>query len=380
MLRNVAVIARRGEALRGQVRALHKKDAGSVAFRGQRGRPVDVEYRQALSSIEDEKTQELFGVDHLPWVHTVKDPLTSGRLDPEHHLLQELPVYSQIPDVRNDWGHHARQGVPRKIAEPHELMFHWGQSQNYYLGAYPNKDAAAPGEYWKSVLSKQLPTGMHWERSKARAGQLQGGPFGLPGDDYNTLEGVPPLISALGWRALKYDTHEPLVRALNEALPALHRNAATDVQTITNLGKQGVSELAAEHEGLCIFYKSVRPRGNVIRDGLAQELSAAFGSLEELRAGFVAKAGEADGFVYLVYNTDTLTFSLLATDKGTSPREQSLFNVPLLACPLQPAAWNTDWDSKEEFAARFLDVADWEFVTSVIAHARNEPQPEPLVF
>eukprot|EP01062_Namystynia_karyoxenos_P083453 TRINITY_DN959_c8_g1_i1.p1 TRINITY_DN959_c8_g1~~TRINITY_DN959_c8_g1_i1.p1 ORF type:complete len:438 (+),score=169.60 TRINITY_DN959_c8_g1_i1:116-1315(+) len=351
-------------------------------------RSQGVEKMAAYSEAADEKTQELFGVDHLPWVHVVKDPVTTGRGDPEHHLLWERPVYSQWPDPRNDWVHRWRQGTVEKLPKAEQFMksFKPGQAHKHYLGCYPDSSANNPGDFWKSFLSKQLHSGMEWERSKERALTRYGGVFALPGDDYNTLQGVLPLLSPMGWRQIKYCIHEPIVRQLNAALPeTLRTNPANDLENvISSFGGSNpeVESLACRHEAFCVFYKSVRPQGNVLRPELAAEIASAFGSVDGFKAEFI-KAGEAlegDGFAWLALDHSSNSLKVVALSCGVSPRQSGGGLVPLLCCPLHEGCWGTDWDGRGEFLRAFFGVVDWEFLLQALAHARGQPAPEPLVF
>lgn len=410
-----------------------KKGGGWACGGDRRG---ECELWQTANNSVDEKVVELFGHDIWPWVHVPAGSQELGTAgNGEYHIRWEQAVYSQMHDVRNDLVHHQVESSPhRMVNPPQDVLFAWDSAdpehapsyvtntsgpQQVYYGAYPDRYGHNPGKYWEQLLNNKgaVQTRMLWDQSKKRTQARWGGHFVLPGDEWNTIEGVKPLLSALGWRNLKYNHHETLVKELNAALPpALKNNAYLDMPTcLKHLDFNHFAELRAlamEHFGLCIFYRSIRPRGGIMRAEVGEELVQNFGSvngfIDQMYEAGVSYDGEGDcdgAFLWLLQEYDgggenTLhgsgsseyALKIVVSEKGETPyaaleRQDGDFGRafdealhPLMACPLGKSAWGTDYDSRDEFLARFFDVIDWDHAHLERNATRRLDPPQQLMF
>ncbi|KAJ9446990.1 Superoxide dismutase [Diplonema papillatum] len=339
---------------------------------------VDHENLLGTTDEQDERVEQLFGVDHHAWVRPVKDASNECKVDPERRVLWEQALYSQCPDLRNDYLHIWSQGVPQKVSGKN-LWGNFGSKYvDYYAGMYPNRDEKSPGQYWKNMCDQHLHSHVVWSQEKAKELERFGGAFGLPTDDYQTHNGVMPFLSANAFRQFKYRIHEPIVRELNQLTDG-GKGTVTDLLRNTT---GDLRRLAVEHQALTLFAKSMYPRGGALRSEFADILAVDLGGKEKVVEKMLEAAlclTEVDGFVWLAIQhgkDDKLVVT--ATTGSDHPTYHS--STPIAALVVKKEIWSIDYDNVQEYAERFISVFDWDFAYRAYCHALKLPPPEPLVF
>ena len=233
-----------------------------------------------------------------------------------------------------------------------------------------------------------------------------GGEAALPTDDYQTHNGVAPFLSAELYNAMKYDLHEGVVRELNAA----NGGKLGDVGNLLSNQKFTQPELgtlASRHIDLTIFWRSIRPRGGVIREEMTPVIAKSFGSPAQMAHRIVSEAEAIasqhdSATVAVVYNTRTELLELISyATGGTHPLETN-YKRPITTLILEKDYWSRSYDSVyvcflcllklaplrtafiikhlQEFAERYMQVYDWDYAAAAYAAAVGIPRPEPLVF
>eukprot|EP00755_Sulcionema_specki_P020109 Sspe_Gene.71130::Locus_42107_Transcript_1_1_Confidence_1.000_Length_1271::g.71130::m.71130 len=342
-----------------------------------------VQYYAAASTEADEKVRELFGSDAMPWVHVVKEASNLGVVDPEAYTVWEAPLYYQSPELRNDWLHKWKESVPEKAGYDGKgvlMLQHDENGPEHYLGMFPDKDAESPGAFWRRHLAKFEKGHMLWKRVQERELARYGGIFGLPIDQYQTHNGVLPLLSPTAFRKMKYHMHEVVVRELNK-LNAAAGNRFTSLKECHDIGGATFTKAVALHHGFTVFVKSILPRGGALTADVLALIEDSFGSKEAMFAEVceAAKCVER-GFVWIVWNNRSEKLEVQAVPYDESILSDAQGRPGLAALAIFPEIWSLDYDSKEEFVERFSRVFDYQYLLAAYADATGQPRPEPLVF
>eukprot|EP01061_Rhynchopus_euleeides_P047199 TRINITY_DN9343_c3_g1_i1.p1 TRINITY_DN9343_c3_g1~~TRINITY_DN9343_c3_g1_i1.p1 ORF type:complete len:390 (+),score=135.30 TRINITY_DN9343_c3_g1_i1:80-1249(+) len=336
------------------------------------------EERHTHSTQSDEKVEALFGVDHHPWVHPVKDTRLDGRQDAHRRALWELPLYTQSADLRNDLTHIWAQRVPQTVAmtDPMKQFANEKRAANVYYGMYPESFAENPGQFWKDMASKSVYNHMLQEQEQAREQERYGGDKALPTDDYQTHNGVAPFLSSEVYNELKYGHHNSVVRALNAFGDS--RDVATILQTTSD---DELRALAAEHLSLTVFWRSIRPRGGPLREEYAEVVEESFGSPSIFGNQLVSAASSAEegATVWVMCDSTTGKLEIVVINKGESPTS-NVHKTPITALVILEKYWSQSFDSVKEYAERYLQAYDWDYAAAAHAAAVGNPRPEPLVF
>ena len=220
---------------------------------------------------------------------------------------------------------------------------------------------------------------MLFEQSKSAETDRYGGEFGLPKDDFQTQNGVLPLLSAEKFRNLKYQIHEPIVRELN-AITDGGKVSLLDILRLT-LDEKKLS-IASAHSAWCTFWGSIYPRGGVLRPEFNEIIERDFESVSGLEAAFTTQGtalySNGGGTVWLVLNEATDKMEVISILSG--PKHPYHMNYKIIAAMIITEDTVKGFDSSSEYIDRFLSVFDYDYAYASYCEAKGIMKPSSLVF
>ena len=165
--------------------------------------------------------------------------------------------------------------------------------------------------------------------------------------------------------------HAGYVKKLNAALEG---SALLDVspeevvdriEEVDAAKRSGAFNCAAQHINHSFYWNCLSASGGGAPTGaLADAINAAFGSFDDFKAQFSAKAGGhfGSGWAWLVKDADG---NLLITDTHDADTPRAHGQTPLLTCDVWEHAYYIDYrNGRANYIGAFWNLVNWDFVAS----------------
>lgn len=193
------------------------------------------------------------------------------------------------------------------------------------------------------------------------------GNFYLPALDYPSYRGCHPLYSAEQLRLHYGRHHRAYVSKLNDLIAGTQfEGMPLDEilrRTEDDPAHTAIFNNAAQHFNHMFFWKSIKPYGTNIPPELKAALEQQYGSMEDFTKQVTEKAMGffGSGWLWLVWNANTLNFDIVTTQNAKSAITMQGF-TPLLTMDLWEHSWAKDYENvKAEYVANYFKVVDWHW-------------------
>jgi Fe-Mn family superoxide dismutase len=195
-------------------------------------------------------------------------------------------------------------------------------------------------------------------------------PHSLPELPY-AQDALAPHISAetLSFHYGKH--HAGYVKKLNAALEGHALADVSPEEVVDRISEvpEGVRgkafNCAAQHINHSFYWNCMGPNGGGVPSGaLADAIDNAFGSFDEFKAAFTARAAGhfGSGWAWLVKDADG-KLSIVDTHDADTPRAHGY--TPLLTCDVWEHAYYIDYrNGRGTYIAAFWSLVNWDFVAS----------------
>ena len=193
--------------------------------------------------------------------------------------------------------------------------------------------------------------------------------FELPDLPY-AEDALEPVISAETIRYHYGKHHQAYVNNLNR-LTADTTQAEESLEALITTSEGAVFNNAAQVWNHSFYWQCMTPNGAALADdALAAAINDTFGSLEALKAEFLAAAAGnfGSGWTWLAKN-DEGELSIVNTSNADTPLRQGL--LPLLTCDVWEHAYYVDYrNNRAQYLEAWWDIVDWSFVQARYSGAR----------
>jgi Fe-Mn family superoxide dismutase len=193
--------------------------------------------------------------------------------------------------------------------------------------------------------------------------------FELPDLPY-AEDALEPVISAetIGYHYGKH--HQAYVNNLNR-LTEDTAQAEESLEALITTSEGAVFNNAAQVWNHSFYWQCMTPNGIALADGaLAAAINDGFGSLEALKAEFLAAAAGnfGSGWTWLAKN-DEGELSIVNTSNADTPLREGL--QPLLTCDVWEHAYYVDYrNNRAQYLEAWWDIVDWVFVQARYSETR----------
>ena len=157
--------------------------------------------------------------------------------------------------------------------------------------------------------------------------------------------------------------HAGYVAKLNAAIEGTDQ-AEMSLEDLVRNAEGGVFNNAAQIWNHSFYWNCLSPNGGGEPTGdLAEAINAGFGSFEEFKEAFSAKAATlfGSGWAWLVKDADG-SLSIAQTLNADTPLTGDA--IPLLTCDVWEHAYYVDYrNARPSYIAAFWNLVNWEFVS-----------------
>ena len=176
-----------------------------------------------------------------------------------------------------------------------------------------------------------------------------------------TLDALEPLMSKETLEFHYGKHHQTYVNKLNELIEnTKYENLS--LNEIIKTSEGGVFNNAAQVSNHDFFWNGLTPNQTNIPSNLEDELVKAFGSIEEFKKEFTAKAiGQfGSGWAWLVQD-ENKNLKIITTSNAQTPIKSDL--KPLLVCDVWEHAYYIDVrNARPAYLENFWKLVNWDFV------------------
>ena len=156
--------------------------------------------------------------------------------------------------------------------------------------------------------------------------------------------------------------HQGYVNKLNKAIEGTEMEGKT-LEEIIGSSEGGLFNNAAQVWNHTFYWSSLSPNGGAAPTGeLADAIDSAFGSYDEFKEKFAAKAGSnfGSGWTWLVKNSAGV-LEIINTGNAETPVTNS-DQMPLLTCDVWEHAYYIDYrNARAEYLKNYWEIVNWEF-------------------
>jgi len=197
----------------------------------------------------------------------------------------------------------------------------------------------------------------------------ESGEYKLPDLPY-PHDALEPYISKATMEFHHGKHHAAYIKKLNKFVEGTDFAGRTVEDIITHAEPGPLFNNAAQAWNHTFYWHCMSPAGGVPPEGaLAQAIDREFGSFDELRKQFAAKATTlfGCGWTWLVRDVNGKV-AVVTTKDGNNPLTSG--QEPLLTCDMWEHAYYLDYrNRKQMYLDAFWEVVDWEFVADRLLRA-----------
>ena len=176
-----------------------------------------------------------------------------------------------------------------------------------------------------------------------------------------TLDALEPLMSKETLEFHYGKHHQTYVNKLNELIEnTKYQNLS--LNEIIKTSEGGIFNNAAQVFNHDFFWNGLTPNQSAIPSNLEEALAKSFGSVDEFKKQFTAKAvGHfGSGWAWLVQNEDK-SLEIITTSNAQTPIQNDI--KPILVCDVWEHAYYIDVrNARPSYLENFWKLVNWDFV------------------